>query len=454
MSNFRSVDRGTAYLLPPSVDEWLPSDHLARFVVDIVEQLDLSALSNQYRGSGSQAYHPQMLVALLIYGYATGTFSSRRIQQACYDSVAFRFIAANTQPDHDTLCAFRRRFLAELEALFVQVLGIAGQMKLLKLGTIALDGTKVHANASRHHALSYQRANDIQAQLKREVTELLARAERTDVTEARQPLDIPAELARRETRLAAITEAKAEIERRAAERTAAEQVAYEAKVAAREQKAKDSGKRPGGKPPAPPTGGVRPTDQVNLTDPESRIMPRSGGGGFEQSYNGQAAVDSESRLIVATRLCNTTVDVRQLIPVVEVLQGLPEELGTAHTVLADAGYFSAANVAHCEQQNITPLIARRRDQHYQPWYERHAEPGPLAPDADAVTRMAHRLKTPEGRALYGLRKQLPEPVFGIIKQAMGFRQFLLRGLQKAQGEWTLVALAYNIRRLAVLTAPA
>ena len=454
MSNFRSVDRGTAYLLPPSVDEWLPSDHLARFVVEIVEQLDLSRLSNQYRGSGSQAYHPQMLTALLIYGYATGTFSSRRIQQACYDSVAFRFIAANTQPDHDTLCAFRRRFLAELECLFVQVLSIAGQMKLLKLGTIGLDGTKVHANASRHHALSYQRANDIQAQLKREVAELLARAERTDVTEAKQPLDIPAELARRETRLAAIAEAKAEIERRAAERTAAEQAAYEAKVAAREQKARDSGKRPGGKPPAPPTGGVRPTDQVNLTDDESRIMPRSGGGGFEQSYNGQAAVDSESRLIVATQLCNSPVDVRQLIPVIERLQALPEPLGTADILLADAGYFSAANVAHCEQQGITPLIARRRDQHYQPWYERHAEPGELAPDADAVTRMAHRLKTPEGRALYGLRKQLPEPVFGIIKQAMGFRQFLLRGLQKAQGEWTLVALAYNIRRLAVLTAPA
>ena len=232
------------------------------------------------------------------------------------------------------------------------------------------------------------------------------------------------------------------------------QAAYQAKLAAREQKARDTGKRPGGKPPAPPTGGVRPTDQVNLTDEQSRIMPRSGGGGFEQSYNGQAAVDNESRLIVTTQLSNSPVDVRQLIPVVERLQALPEALGKAQTLLADAGYFSAANVAHCEQQNITPLIARRRDQHYQPWYERHAEPGLLAPEADAVTRMAHRLRTPEGRALYGLRKQLPEPVFGIIKQAMGFRQFLLRGLQKAEGEWRLVALAYNIRRLAVLTAPA
>ena len=235
MSNFRSVDRGTAYLLPPSVEEWLPADHLARFVVEIVEQLDLTALSEQYRGSGSQAYHPAMLVALLIYGYATGTFSSRRIEQACYDSIAFRYIAANTHPDHDTLCAFRRRFLKELSGIFVQVLQIAGQLKLLKLGTIALDGTKVHANASRHSALSYRRAGELEEQLKREVQELLRRAEASDSAEARQPLDIPAELARREARLQAIAEAKAEIERRAAERHAAEQAAYEAKVAAREE---------------------------------------------------------------------------------------------------------------------------------------------------------------------------------------------------------------------------
>jgi len=452
MSHFRAVDRGTAYLLPPSVDEWLPADHLARFVVEIVDQLDFSALSSQYRGSGSQAYHPQMLAALLIYGYATGTHSSRRIEQACYDSIAFRFIAANTHPDHDTLCAFRRRFLKELESMFVQVLKIAGQMKCLKLGTIALDGTKMHANASRHSALSYQRAGELEAQLQREVKELLAKAEQADSAEAKQPLDIPAELARREVRLAAIAEAKAEIERRAGERHAAEQAAYEAKVAAREQKTKDTGKRPGGKPPSPPSGGVRPTDQVNLTDEESRIMPRSGGGGFEQSYNGQAAVDAESRLIVMTRLTNTPGDVRELIPMLEAIEALPEELGTPTTVLADAGYFSAANVAHCEATGVIPLIARKRDQHYLPWYERGADPGPVPPEADAVARMAHRLKTPQGRTLYGLRKQLPEPVFGIIKHAMRFRQFLLRGKQKVEGEWRLVTLAYNLRRLAVLAA--
>lgn len=452
MSNFRPVDRMTAYLLPPSVEDWLPVDHLARFVVDIVDQLDLSALTKQYRGSGSQAYHPQMLVALLIYGYATGVHSSRRIEQACYESVAFRFIAANTHPDHDTLCAFRRRFLPQLEQVFVQVLQIAAQMKLLKLGTIALDGTKVHANASRHNALSYQRASEIEAQLQAEVKVLLARAEAADSAEADVAVDIPAELARRDARLKAIAEAKAEIERRAQDRRDQEQAVYEAKLAAREQKAKASGKRPGGRPPSPPSGGVRPSDQVNLTDEESRIMPRSGGGGFEQSYNGQAAVDADSRLIVMTRLVNTPVDARELIPMVEAVSGLPAEIGTATTLLADAGYFSAANVEHCEQRQLVPLIARKRDQHYVPWFDRVADPGPLPLDADAVTRMAHRLRTTAGRALYGLRKTLPEPVFGIIKQAMRFRQFLLRGIEKVTGEWCLVALAYNLRRLRVLIA--
>ena len=451
MSNFRAVDRGTAYLLPPSVDEWLPTDHLARFVVEIVEQLDFSALTLQYRGSGSEAYHPQMLAALLIYGYATGNYSSRKIEQACYDSIAFRFIAANTHPDHDTLCAFRRRFLPELQRLFVQVLQIAGQMKLLKLGAIALDGTKMHANASRHNALSHGRASQMEERLKQEVSELLRRAEQTDKADEKSPLDIPAELSRRETRLAAIAAAKAEIERRAAERLAREQAEYEAKLAAREQKAKDKGKRPGGKPPTPPTGGVQAKDQVNLTDPESRIMPRSGGGGFDQSYNAQAAVDTGSMLIVATRLVDTPADAKQVAPMLEQLQQLPAELGSPHTLLGDAGFFSAANVGHCEQAHIEPLLARRRDQHYLPWYERITEPAPLPDTADATERMLHRLKTPAGRALYGLRKQTVEPVFGIIKQAMRFRQFLLRGKAKVTGEWQLVSLAYNLKRMHTLT---
>ena len=297
MVNFRPIDRNTPFLLPPSVEDWLPKDHLARFVVDIVDQLDLSALSRQYRGTGSDPYHPTVMLGLLIYGYATGVYSSRRIETATHESIAFRYIAANQQPDHDSLCTFRKRFVKELSALFVQVLVIARQMKLLKLGTIALDGTKVHANASRHSALSYGHAQKIEAQLEAEVKELFARAEAADQEPLPKGMSIPKELARREERLAAIRQAKAQIEARAAERDALERADFEAKMKAREEKTTRTGKKPGGNPPAPPTPGVRPTDQINLTDEDSRIMPATGKG-FEQSYNAQAAVDTQTMLVV------------------------------------------------------------------------------------------------------------------------------------------------------------
>ena len=449
MSHFRQCDRDTPYLLPPSLDDWLPKDHLARFVVDIVEQLDLSALARQYRGAGSAAYHPSVLLALLIYGYATGTFGSRRIEQATHDSLAFRYIAANTHPDHDTLCAFRQRFLPEVERLFVEVLGIAKQMKLLKLGTIALDGTKLHANASRHSALSYGHAEKIEAQLHDEVKALLARAESADLEPLPEGLNIPEELARRAVRLKAIKEAKAEIEARAAARFAAEQAEYEAKVKARADKEQDTGKKPRGNSPIPPSAGPRATDQVNLTDPDSRVMPAAGGA-FEQSYNAQAAVDIDTMLVVATTLTQAANDKQQIAPMVEVLAELPVAIGTVETVLADNGYFSAANVTLCIAAGIEPLLAAGRESHHLPWQERFTEPAPLADDATAVQRMKHALKTRAGRALYGLRKQTVEPVFGIIKSVMRFRQFLLRGLDAVRGEWSLVTMAWNIRRMAVL----
>ena len=449
MSHFRQCDRDTRYLLPPSVDEWLPKDHLARFVVDIVDQLDLSALTRQYRGAGSAAYHPSMLLALLIYGYATGTYSSRRIEQASYDSLAFRYIAANTHPDHDTLCTFRKRFLKEIEALFVQVLGIAKEMKLLKLGTVALDGTKVHANASRHSALSYGHAEKLEAQLQAEVKELLGRAEAADAEALPEGLNIPEELMRREARLQAIAQAKAEIEARAAERFAREQAEYEAKVKAREDKEKRTGKKPGGKPPSPPTCGPGTKDQVNLTDRDSRIMPAPGGG-FEQSYNAQAAVDTDTMLVLATELTQAANDKQQLVPMLEALGELPEELGSVTQLLADAGYFSETNVTACIDASIEPLLAVGRESHHVPWQERFCEPPPPPESADAVAQMKYRLETPAGRALYGLRKQTVEPVFGIIKAVMRFRQFLLRGLEAVSGEWSLVTMAWNIRRMAVL----
>jgi len=450
MSHFRPIDRATPYLLPPSVDDWLPKDHLARFVVDIVEQLDLSAMTSQYRGTGSAPYHPAMLLSLLIYGYATGTYSSRRIELATYESLAFRYIAANMQPDHDTLCTFRKRFLKEIEALFVQVLGIAKQMKLLKLGTVSLDGTKVHANASRHSALSYGHAEKLEVQLRKEVKELLARAEAADSEPLPEGLNIPEELVLREKRLHAIAQAKVEIEARAAERFAREQDEYEAKVKVREDKQQRTGKKPRGKPPAPPTEGPRSKDQVNLTDSDSRIMPAPGGG-FEQSYNAQAAVDTETMLVVSQALSQAANDKQQLEPMLEELKELPEELGKVTQLLTDAGYFSEANVNACIDAAIEPLIAVGRDSHHLPWQERFGEPGPLAEPGDEVAKMKHRLKTRAGRALYGLRKQTVEPVFGIIKSVMGFRQFSLRGLGSAQGEWSLVTMAWNIRRMAVLS---
>lgn len=295
MARFVDADRDTAYLLPPAVSDWLPQDHLARFVVEIIERLDLSNLVGQYAGRGQAAHHPSVLLGLLIYGYATGTFSSRKIERATHDSVAFRFIAANTHPDHDTLASFRRRFLPRIEALFVQVLVIAREMNCLKRGHIALDGTKIAANASRHAALSWKHALKIEAQLRAEVAALTARAEAADQTPVGDGLDIPAEIARREQRLLALEAAKAKIEARAQERFEAEQRVHEEKLA-RRQARREAGKTPGGKEPRPPEPGPRDSDQVNLTDQDSRIMPRAGGG-FDQSYNAQASVDTATMLV-------------------------------------------------------------------------------------------------------------------------------------------------------------
>jgi len=451
MTNFRPIDRATPFLLPPSVEDWLPKDHLARFVVDIVDQLDLSALSRQYRGTGSAAYHPTVMLGLLVYGYATGVYASRRIEAATHESIAFRYIAGNEQPDHDSLCTFRKRFLKEIETLFVQVLCIARQMKLLKLGTIALDGTKIHANASRHSALSYGHAQKVEAQLEAEVKEMLARAEAADQEPLPEGLSLPAELARREERLAAIRQAKAQIEARAAERDAQEKADFDAKIKAREDKTARTGKKPGGKPPVPPSSGVRPTDQINLTDADSRIMPATGKG-FEQSYNAQAAVDTETMLVVATDIAQAANDKQQVTPMLDALAGLPEALGRVKCLLGDNGYFSAANVKSCVEAKIEPLLATGRDGHHPHWQDRFSEPPPLTEPASAVDRMKHRLKTRKGRQLYGLRKQTVEPVFGIIKAAMRFRQFLLRGLPAVRGEWALVTMAWNIKRMAVMAA--
>jgi len=452
LDNFRTIDRKTAYLLPPSVDEWLPERHLARFIVEVIDLLDLSAMSRSYRGTGSASYHPTLLLGLLVYGYATGVFSSRKLEQATYDSVAFRFIAANDHPDHDTIATFRRRFLKEIEGLFVQVLALAREMGMLKMGTVALDGTKIHANASRHSALSYEHAGKIEAQLKAEVAELLAQAEAADKADVPDGMSIPEELARREKRLAKLAEARAKIEARAKERYEREKAEHEAKLAAREAKTKATGKKPSGKPPQPPAEGARPTDQINLTDEESRIMPVAGGG-FEQCYNAQAVVAADSLLVVAAQVVQAPNDKQQIEPpMLKRIEALPADLGKPETLLADNGYFSDANVALCAAAQIDPMIAMGRQSHHPSLAERFAKAPPAPENPTPLAAMSHRLQTPEGKKLYVLRKQIPEPVFGIIKSVMGFRQFLLRGLDQAQGEWSLVTMAWNMKRMYALAA--
>jgi len=447
-TRFIPVDRATPSFLPPSIEELLPKNHLARFVVDIVDRLDLSSIESTYSGRGSRAYHPSMLVALLIYGYATGTFTSRRLEEATYDSIAFRFITANQQPDHDTIAHFRRRFLGQLESLFTQVLLLASEMGLMRLGNVSLDGTKIKANASKHTALSYAYATRLEEQLKREVNELMQRAEQADARAEAEHLDIPDELLRREDRLKAIGRAKAKIEARAEARYRREKQDYDKNMADREKKEAETGKKPGGRTPKPPDAGPRPTDQINLTDEESRIMPSAGT--FEQAYNAQASVDIESMLVVGQHVSANANDKQELVPALEKLAQLPTELGTTETLIADNGYYSEANVEAAEQSNVLPLLASGRER-YDMFQTQEPDPE-SAVHVTALERMRHRLTTKEGRSLYARRKCTVEPVFGIIKNVMRFRQFNLRGLANVQGEWTLVTLAWNVKRMAKLRA--
>ena len=448
MGRFVPIDLETNYLFPPSVQEWLPQDHLARFVVDVVEQLDLSRIENSYAGRGSDAHHPAMLISLLVYGYATGTFSSRALERASYDSIAFRYVTGNSHPDHDTINSFRKRFIKDIETVFVQVLGYAQAMGMLKLGKVSLDGTKVHANASRHSAMSYGHAKKIEAKLKAEVAALIRLAESANAKDLPDGLNIPRELARREDRLQAIAAAKAKIEERVKAQATA---AHAAKLAEREERAKKTGKRPSGRPPAPPSETPSDKDQVNFTDEDSRIMPVSGGG-FEQAYNAQAAVDTDSLLVVGQALTQAANDKQQVVPMIEQLQSLPKELGRVKTLIADTGYASEKNVEACAQAKIRPLIALGRQGHYPSLKERFGEPAPLRGKPTALEAMRHELKTQRGRKLYALRKCTVEPVFGLIKQVMKFRQFMLRGLNSARGEWSLVCLAWNLKRMNALRA--
>jgi len=445
---FIDFNRQQAYLMPPSLQEWLPQNHLARFIAEVVEQLDLSPLVNEYQGQGgSKAYPPEMLLCLLFYGYATGTYSSRKIERATYDSVAFRYLAANTHPDHDTIATFRRRFLPQLKTLFLQILLIAKEAGFLKVGAVSLDGTKVKANASKHKAMSYAHAQKLEAQLKAEIDTLLQKAQESDEAEENDGMEIPEEIARREKRLARIQEAKAKIEARAKERYEEEKRAYDEKMKERKAKEEKSNKKTPGRPPKPPVAGPAPTDQVNFTDEESRIMKTSGGG-FEQCYNAQASAEHDSLLIVHNHVSQKSNDKQEVLPT---LKWFARHPGLSPSLLlGDTGFFSEANVLACEAQGITPYITPGREAHNLSLEERFKEVDPLSENPTPVERMKHRLQTKEGKAIYAQRKSTIEPIFGIIKQVMGFRQFLLRGFEKVQGEWNLVCLAYNLKRLHTL----
>ena len=446
---FVPIDRDTPYVFPPCVQDYLPEGHLARFVVEIVDCLNLSHLSATYSGRGSQAYPPAMLVALLFYGYATGVFSSRKLEKATYDSVAFRYICANTNPDHDTIASFRKRFLKELEGLFVEILLVAEAMGLMKLGTVSLDGTKIKANASKHKALSWDYANRLEEQLKGEVEELLRLAEEADRKPLPEGMDIPEELKRRKQRLAAIDQAKEEIKARAQERFEREQAEYEEKIARRKAYEEATSRKARGKAPTPPTPGPRSKDQVNLTDEESRIMPSSSGG-FEQGFNAQAGVDVDTHIIVEQHVTQNTNDKQEIEPALAKIAALPEELGEVETLLADTGYFSKGNVEQCNDANIEPLIPEKRQKHNLPLKERFKEDPEPVHNPTPVQAMKHRMNTKEGKALYAKRKSTVETVFGIIKQVQGFRQFMLRGFASVQSEWALVCIGWNLKRMHAL----
>jgi transposase len=449
-NRFIEIDRSQPITLPGNLEGWLDGNDLAHFIVEVVEALDTGAIEEAYHGGGSAPYPPKMLLALLFYCYAKGMFSSRKIERATDELIPVLYLTGGTHPDHDSINTFRNRFLPQLESLFVQILRIAHDLGILQLGDVSLDGTQIQANASKHKAMSWAYAEKLEETLRAEVRTLLQRAE-TAGGPGSTDIDLPAELKRREDRLQKIAEVKAEIERRAQARDAQEQADYTANQAERAVKEQARGRKLGGKQPQEPLPGPRPKDQVNFTDEDSRIMPSSGGG-FEQAYNAQATVAMTTLLIVGAHVTQQANDKQEVEPALQEVAKLPDDLGQVERAALDNGYYSQTNVDTLAGHGIEPFIAVGRQSHYEALEERLA-PVPEAPqNPDAVGAMKHRLKTKAGKAFYAKRKTTVEPVFGIIKEVMGFRRFLLRGLEAVKGEWRLVCLAFNLKRLCVLRA--
>ena len=449
---FRAYDMSQLMLLPPDLRQWLPDDHLALYVSDIVEQLDLSGILQSYEagdGRGRPPYHPQMMVKLLIYGYCVGKMSSRKLEQASYDDVGFRVLSGNQQPDHASIAEFRKRHLPELAKLFVQVLQMCQRAGLIKLGHVAIDGTKIKANASKYQTMTYAGLSEAEQKLAATVARLLAEAERIDEAEdelygpGKRGDELPEELRETKSRLARIRELKADLEREA--RAAAEQQAAEAKQKneQRERRAKERGQKVGGHlaqviDPAQAT--PKPKAKRNFTDIESRMMKDHASNTFVQGYNAQLGVDAHSQIIVAATVVQAGNDQEQLVPV---LLTVKENLGQLPaSVSADAGYFSTAAVTAAEIKTVAVHVPPNQRQP-QAWeYE-----VPLTEKATVQERMWHKLKSPEGAKVYKQRQAIVEPVFAYLKHVRGFRQFLLRGQARVEAEWLLMCLTHNLLKM-------
>jgi len=451
---FRRYEPDQYLLLPPDLRAWLPEGHLALFVSDIVEELDLSVIFDEYEkgdGRGYPPYHPVMMVKLLIYGYCTGVVSSRKIERATFVDVAFRVLAANQHPDHDSIASFRKRHLQALAGLFVQVLRLCEKAGLVKLGHVAVDGTKIRANASKHKAMSYARMVETEKRLEAEMIALLEEAQRIDDAEDalygkdKRGDELPAELARRESRIAKIRQAKAALEAEAREAATTKAAEAEARIEERKRTAEETGRRPGGhdpKVPDPESAVPDATAQKNFTDPESRIMKDGASKSFEQCYNAQAAVDAHAQIIVAAEVVQAPTDKQQLVPMLEAVE---ENMGRKpEQASADSGYFSTAAVSSQRLEGIDVHVPPDKVKHGEP---KEADPEPVPEDASVIEKMRHKLKTTVGRQIYGKRKAVVEPVFGQIKEARGFRRFSFRGVTAVKAEWSLVCLTHNLLKL-------
>ncbi len=417
---------------------------MAHFVLAAVETVPLSSFRVNQRGTGSEQYPPHMLLALLIYCYANGVFGSRRIERATYRDLGVRFVAGNTHPDHDTICAFRRKNFVAVSAAFLQVLKLARELKLLKVGTVSIDGTHIKANASKFHNVGYKRACELEQQLKLEISELMQKAESADASTVDDGQQLPEELACREALREKVAQAQHKLEERAAAQAAAERAEYERKVRERNKRI---GSRKGPKP-KPPDPTPSPQEQINLTDEDSRIMRKSKISEYQQAYNGQITVGADgSQLILSSHVSNCAADTGELVPGVE---GVPESIGVPSVVLADTGYTNADVFDQLSGNGVDLYVPPSRNAAHQRRKHDFRPAGKSPPKKitdPRLLQMRAKLDTDTGRAIYAKRKQTVEPVFGIIKQALGFRQFLLRGFDKVNGEWELVCLAYNVKRL-------